>query len=217
MNHEETIEYYQMRAGEYDKVYTRDHPGRQAELAELYALSRQTLRGCNVLDLACGTGYWTRLISEKAASIIGVDINSATIREAEKKTYNCPVKFVLADIFEAPFKPGEFDGLLMTFLLSHVRRQDLDQMARKIKGILRPGSPAFLCDNNLICEMKPDLIWDKEHINSYKRRTLESGREYRILKNYFEADELRGILENWGTVEKMMFNTYYWSAVLTLS
>jgi ubiquinone/menaquinone biosynthesis C-methylase UbiE len=214
MNHDETIKYYQMRAGEYDKVYSRDNPDRQDELAELYTLSRGTLKGRHVLDLACGTGYWTRLVSEEAGSIVGVDINRATLAEAEKKTYQCPVRFVLADVFNLPFAGNEFDGLLMTYLLSHIRRQDLDHLSHRIRNILKPGSPVFMCDNNLICEMKPDLIWDKEHINSYKKRILESGRKYQILKNYFEEDELSGILEKWGNVEKMRFNKYYWSAIL---
>lgn len=203
-----------MRAGEYDKVYSRDNPGRQEELAELYSLSRGTLKGRHILDLACGTGFWTRLISEEAASIVGVDINQATLVEAEKKTYHCPVRFIQADVFHTPFNAGEFDGLLLTYLLSHLKRQDIDPLAQKIRNIIKPGSPAFVCDNNLICEMKPDLIWDDDHINSYKIRRLENGNEYRILKNYFEKDELIEIFRTWGMIEKLSFGTYYWSAIL---
>lgn len=216
MNHDETIEYYQKRAGEYDKVYSRDNPGRQEELADLYALSRDTLEGRNVLDLGCGTGYWTKIISEQARTIIGVDINSTTLAEAEKKKYRCPVQFIRADAFDLPFANNNFDGLLICYILSHIKRQDMDILARSVKRVIQPGSPAFLCDNNLICELEPDLIWDKEHINSYKKRRLENGREYEILKNYFEKEELIEIIRHWGKVEKLTYNRYYWSVLLTL-
>jgi demethylmenaquinone methyltransferase/2-methoxy-6-polyprenyl-1,4-benzoquinol methylase len=216
MNRDETVKYYQMRALEYDNVYTRDNPGRQEELAELYALSGDTLKGHHVLDIACGTGYWTRIISEQAVSIVGTDINPATLAEAEKKEYKCPVRFVQADVFDLPFTNNEFDGLLTSFILSHIKRQDLECLAQGIAHVIKPGSPVFLCDNNLICEQKPDLIWDNEHINSYKKRRLEDGSEYRILKNYFDREEISEIISPWGRIEKLNFGTYYWSVVLTM-
>ena len=63
MSFDQTREYYAQRAGEYDDVYTRDNPGRQDELAELYAMSQETLAGREVIDLACGTGFWTRKVN----------------------------------------------------------------------------------------------------------------------------------------------------------
>jgi ubiquinone/menaquinone biosynthesis C-methylase UbiE len=216
MDRDETIEYYENRAGEYDQVYHRDNPGRQEELADLYKQSRSILKGRKVLDLACGTGYWTRLLSEQAASIVGVDINPGTLAEAEKKSYRCPVRFVQSDVLDLPFADDEFDGLLVTFLLSHVKRQDLDKLLRGLIRVVKSGSPVFLCDNNLLCEQNPDLIWDNERINSYKIRKLEDGREYRILKNYFSDDEISNILGRWGKIETLTLGTYYWSVTLSL-
>ncbi len=214
MNHDETIEYYQMRAGEYDKVYTRDNPGRQTELAKLYESSRRTLSHRRVLDLACGTGYWTRLVSETAASILGIDINPATLIEAEKKRYLCPVNFIRADLFHLPLARQSFNGLLASYVVSHIRRQDFDLLTSTLKFLLEPGSRLFICDNNPVCESKPDIMWDNEHVNSYKRRTLENGREYRILKNYFEREELEKMFNSWGRIENFTFGIYYWSIAL---
>lgn len=216
MNRDETIEYYQMRAGEYDKMYTRDNPGRQKELAELYALSSDTLEGRHIIDLACGTGYWTRIVSEKAVSIVGLDINSGTLSEAKKKRHQCPVNFIQADVFRLPFEDRQFNGLLATYLISHIKRHDLDDLARRVRRVLESGTRAFFCDNNLACELKPRLIWDKDHINSYKVRRLEDGREFQILKNYFEREELLSIFKSWGRIERITFRTFYWSVVLTL-
>lgn len=216
MEQDKTIKYYNDRAREYDKVYFRDNWKRQGEIAQLYALSRRTLAGRNVLDIACGTGFWTKIVSEKARSITGIDINPATLDEARKKKYLCPMDFIISDFFNLPFGEDGFDGLLATFVLSHIKRQDIGRLYKSINKTIRPGSPVFLCDNNLICEMIPDLIWDERRINSYKKRQLENGKEYLILKNYFSREELAERLGGWGKVERAIYFEYYWAAVLTL-
>ena len=217
MESDETVEYYRKRAPEYEQAYFRDNPARQKELASLYDVSKRTLAGRNVLDLACGTGFWTRIVSEKAASIVGIDINKSTLLEAKKKTYRCRAQFIRSDFFDLPFSRDFFDGLMATYVVSHVRRQDLDRLGETVRRVVKSGSPAFICDNNPICEMIPGLIWDDSHINSYKKRRLENGEEYMILKNYYDREELVSIFKKWGKVEKLLFNEYYWAVVLTLN
>lgn len=216
MNVDQTIEYYQKRAPEYDKIYFRDNPDRQAELAKMYAASRQALRQRHVLDLACGTGYWTKIVAEQASSIVGIDINSGTLAEARRKHFGCPTFMAQADFFRLPFRGGNFNGLLATFALSHVRREDFETLRAGIQELIEPGSPAFFCDNNDVCELISELIWDENHVNSYRRRKLENGEEFIILKNYFTGDELTEIFSSWGTIEKLTFDAYYWSATLRL-
>jgi ubiquinone/menaquinone biosynthesis C-methylase UbiE len=216
MNDDQTIEYYQKRAQEYEKIYFRDVPPRQAELKRLYELSRKVMAGKRVLDLACGTGFWTEFISEEAKLIVGVDINSGTLVEAQKKKYKNLTEFVLADFERLPFAGGSFDALLATFILSHVRRQDIGGLKDHLKTLIKPGSPVFLCDNNLITEIVPVLNWDGEHVNSYVNRKLENGEQYRILKNYYNRQELVDITSSWGKLETLIFETYYWGIVLYL-
>ena len=216
MDRDQTIEYYQRRAGEYEKIYHRDDPARQTELSGLYALSQRVLSGRTVLDLACGTGFWTRIVSESAAAIIGVDINSETLAEARRKQYLCPTEFLLSDMHNLPLAPNRGDALLATYVVSHVRRQDMDRLRESISRIIGADSPAFICDNNLVCELKPDLVWDDEHVNTYKRRRLENGQEYLILKNYFDRDELKSFFDSWGKINELIFGQYYWAITLAM-
>jgi ubiquinone/menaquinone biosynthesis C-methylase UbiE len=214
MNDDETIEYYRKRAGEYDQIYLRDDPARQAELAAMYSLSSRALAGRQVLDLACGTGFWTQVVSGAAKSIVGVDINAATLAEAARKKYRCPVQFILADMFHLPLDIRRYDGALATFILSHVRRQDIPHLAEIVHRAVAPHSPVFLCDNNPITEATREITWDDEHINTYKKRRLENGEEYTILKNYFSRDELEAIIAPWGGIETIIYRDYYWAAVV---
>jgi hypothetical protein len=55
-----------------------------------------------------------------------------------------------------------------------------------------------------------------EHGNNYKRRFLDDGTEFVILKNYFEEAELRGILEPVFVIDRLDYGTHYWSVELRL-
>src|SRR5687767_8959260 len=59
--------YYAKRASEYERIY--DKPERQADLRALEARIRKMVAGRKVLELACGTGYWTDLIAPEAAQV----------------------------------------------------------------------------------------------------------------------------------------------------
>ncbi|MEZ5360457.1 MAG: class I SAM-dependent methyltransferase [Candidatus Zixiibacteriota bacterium] len=217
MNNDQTIEYYQKRAREYDKIYFRNDSLRQAEIHYLYALSRRVLVGRDILDIACGTGFWTRIVSDAVQSVIGLDINSGTLEVAREKTYRCPVDFIEGDFLNIGQLPKKVNGLLATFVMSHIKRQDYGALKETIARHVPPGSPIFFCDNNLICEVKPELIPDEEGINTYKKRILENGEEYTILKNYFEADELKSIFSDWGEITDFYFRKYYWAVCVTLA
>ena len=53
-----SLDYYRRRAGEYEAIYAK--PERQADLARLRSSIPARLAGRRVLEVACGTGYWTR-------------------------------------------------------------------------------------------------------------------------------------------------------------
>jgi SAM-dependent methyltransferase len=52
-----------------------------------------------VVDVACGTGYGTRLLGEKAKIAIGVDISSKAIEYAKQNNNMINVKFFVGDFF----------------------------------------------------------------------------------------------------------------------
>src|SRR4051812_47324167 len=75
--------YYAARANEYDKIY--DKPERQADLRLIERWLPALLSGKTVLEVACGTGYWTRLIAPAASSVVAIDSAPETLRIAEQR------------------------------------------------------------------------------------------------------------------------------------
>src|SRR5688572_19001903 len=53
--------YYSKRAGEYERIYEK--PERQSDLAKLKDVVRSFFASHVVLEVACGTGYWTQIIA----------------------------------------------------------------------------------------------------------------------------------------------------------
>ena len=79
------LDYYAQRASEYERIYIK--PERQADLRKLEEFLNNALRDEHVLEIACGTGYWTRVIAKSAASILATDYNSEVIELAKLKDY----------------------------------------------------------------------------------------------------------------------------------
>src|SRR5207247_4945398 len=117
-------DYYARRAGEYEKIFAK--PERQADLASLWTLLPGLFASRDVLEIACGTGYWTPLISESARSILATDINEEVLEIARHKAYpKHNVEFKIADAYTLANVTGRFAAGFAGFWWSHIPKQRL--------------------------------------------------------------------------------------------
>jgi SAM-dependent methyltransferase len=166
------VKYYKDRAKEYEQVYEWRDPRRQEEQDLMGAEMMNFFSGMDVIDIGCGTGYWTQIISETAKSIMG------------------PTEFKVMDAYRIDYPEKTFGGALTSFWLSHVRREDLDGWIKQMHRILKPGARVFVSDNAFIEGVGGDLVSKPGDPNTYKLRTLNDGSKHLIVKNYFTKDEL---------------------------
>jgi demethylmenaquinone methyltransferase/2-methoxy-6-polyprenyl-1,4-benzoquinol methylase len=181
---EEQKRYYAERAPEYDDWWYKrgryavepDALARwQADIAEVDAALEAFAPRGSVLELAAGTGLWTRKLVRLADRVVAVDANRETLalntNEAEH---------VLADVFE--FQPEEAFGVVFFgFWLSHVPEERFDCFWRTVRSALAPGGRVFLVDSGPI-ETEPG---DDRQV-----RQLADGREFRIVKKFWRPAEL---------------------------
>ena len=201
-------QYYADRAQEYERVY--DIPERQADLHTLRTHLRQALAGCDVLEVACGTGYWTQPLSETARSIVATDVNREVLDLAQRKSYpRDNVSFQVADALTLDGVSGEFTAGFAAFWWSHMKLSELPGFLRVFHAKLGPGRLVVFTDNTLKGTRHPFTSRDAEG-NMYQTRRLEDGREYEVLKNLPTEADLRTSLAGIANDINYTKLTYYW-------
>ncbi len=107
-------DYYANRAAEYERFY--DKPERQADLARLCGELPDYFAGATLLEIACGTGYWTPLLAERAAAVHATDENDEVLAIASTKSYpRSSVRFERCDAYALPSWSEKFSARCREF------------------------------------------------------------------------------------------------------
>jgi 2-polyprenyl-3-methyl-5-hydroxy-6-metoxy-1,4-benzoquinol methylase len=120
--------------------------------------------GKSVIDLACGTGFYTRSIRRLgSAEITGVDISQEMIDHAKKLEANDPlgIDYAVADVSDLPQR-GRFDIATAVYLLNYAF--DFSEMERMCQGAhrnLKEGGEFFVLTQN------PDFSFSGPNATKY--------------------------------------------------
>jgi SAM-dependent methyltransferase len=202
--------YYALRAREYEAVYAR--PERQADLATLRTAVAAFARGRRVLELACGTGYWTAALAETAAAVRATDVGTEVLDVARSKGLPPRVAFAIADAL-APGPPDDCDAAFAGFFWSHVARLDLGRFLGGLFGRLPPRSPVMFADNRYVAGSSTPLARTDERGDTFQWRTLGDGSVHEVRKNFPAAGEVHATLAAAGaTAIDVGESTYFWWA-----
>jgi SAM-dependent methyltransferase len=184
--------YYSNRAREYEKVYFRDDAVRQQEQLRIQDTMKKLFENKQVLEVACGTGYWTQFAAEAADHITAIDFSSEVLSIAEEK--NIPTNkasFHQGDAYRLEKVLGNFDAGYANFWFSHIPKKRVHEFLKQLHNRIGTGSQVFMADNVYI-ESVGGTLTQKENDdqNTYKIRTLENGSKFEIIKNYYSEVEL---------------------------
>jgi SAM-dependent methyltransferase len=211
----ELAEYYRERAAEYDAVYAK--PERQQDLATLHGLLPPLVAGLRVLEIAAGTGYWTRVLSSSAAAITATDLNAETLDLARAREYGrADVTFRLADAFSLDEVPGEFGAAFAGFFWSHVLRADVPRFLAGLSARLAPGARLIVVDNRYVPGSNHPISRTTEAGDTYQCRTLSDGRGYEILKNFPDREQFTADVADVAAEVRWTELRYYWLATCVL-
>jgi demethylmenaquinone methyltransferase/2-methoxy-6-polyprenyl-1,4-benzoquinol methylase len=200
--------YYARRASEYERIYTR--PERQADLAVLRARLGSTFAGRRVLELACGTGYWTEVIARSAAQVTALDIGDEVLEVARRRPGADKVTFVRGSAYEIPPQGRVHDALFAGFWWSHVPLERLDAFLEQALAAVAPGALLAFLDNRYVEGSSTPLSRTDGAGNSYQQRRLDDDSTYEVLKNFPSEGELirRASRYGWGANVDLL--EYYW-------
>jgi SAM-dependent methyltransferase len=204
------IDYYDRRAPFYEAIYRREEPARRAELEAIAAELRRRMAGRRVLDVACGTGFWTAVYAAEAEEVVGVDASPAMLAEARAKRLPPNVRLVTGDAYELSAIDGEFDAAVATFWISHVPRERVVRFLDALHLRVRPGSIVFMADNVFEPGIGGELVQIVGDANTYKRRTLPDGSIHDVVKNYYTPEDLARLLPGARDLEIHAGTFYTW-------
>jgi len=181
--------YYDRRAPEYDEWYRgagrfaeRDRPGWGQEV-EALGLALAALPPARTLDVACGTGFLTRLLP---GELVGLDQSEAMLEEARRQAPEAT--YVQGDALSLPFEDGAFERVFTAHFYGHLEDGDRERFVAEARRL----APELVVVDSAL----------REDVDSEERqeRILNDGSRWEVYKRYFEPDALARELGGGDTV-----------------
>jgi demethylmenaquinone methyltransferase/2-methoxy-6-polyprenyl-1,4-benzoquinol methylase len=206
---DDQIAYYRARAPEYDAWWFRtgrfdrgaaNNAAWHADVARVERAFTEMLaeeRPATVLELACGTGLFTRHLAPRAAHVTAVDASPEVIAINRGRVAATNVDYVQADLFDFE-PPARYDLVFMGFWLSHVPHARFDAFWAMVRRALKTDAFAYLVDSahdptsHAVDHPTPDRQ------AGLATRRLDDGREFRIVKVFWEPATLTARLRTSG-------------------
>lgn len=155
-----------------------------------YQWARSFAEAARVLDAACGTGYGSRMLAGAgAASVLGIDLDQATVDAAQRSLATDRLSFACADATQLPVADGSFDLYTSFETIEHIAADE--RFVAEAARVVRPGG-RFLCStpNRLLTNPRTtihDQPFNRFHIREYSQPELDA-----LLRRHFREVQWRG-------------------------
>jgi SAM-dependent methyltransferase len=110
-------------------------------------LSNHLRSGMGVLELGCGTGYFTRELARSGANVIAIDVSRELLEIAQA---DCPAENVRYEIQNASaltYPNAMFDSVVGSSVLHHL---EVNEALREIYRVLKPGGTIYFTEPNML-------------------------------------------------------------------
>lgn len=201
----EQSEYYRARASEYDEWWFRNGRYNQGaalnaqwfgEIRTVAAMLEAKAPLGRVLELACGTGNWTRELARLGSEVTALDASPEMLEINARKVLSSSVRYIQTDLF-AWTPDARYDFVFFGFWLSHVPEDLFVGFWEFVRRCLRDDGRVFFVDS-----LSPSTGTAADHCvqergTNLQRRQLNDGREFQVYKIYYDpanlTERLRGL------------------------
>ncbi len=130
-------------------------------------LTNHLLPEMKVLELGCGTAYFTRELAKTGATITAIDISPDLLALAR---HNCPadsVTFEAENAYDLSYPDNSFDSVVGSSVLHHL---EVEKALCEILRVLKPGGSLYFTEPNML---NPQIALQK-NLPALKRRLGDS-------------------------------------------
>ena len=206
---EQSAQFYAKHAPHHDAIY--EAPERQDDLEEMIERVADLLDGHTVLELACGTGYWTAVLAEAADAVLATDINPEMLALGQARGLPADkVQWCQVDAFDLPADLGDFTAVFIGFWWSHVKRDQQDKFLAQLRARVGKDVLLVLLDDVYVEGSSPTVARTDLDGNTYKIETAPDGERYEIPKTYPSDSGLRKRLANATREIRITRLEFYW-------
>lgn len=159
-----------------------------------YAITFDYIKDKDVIDIACGEGYGSFLMSKYAKNIIGIDIDKNTIDNANSKYVNNNLLYLQGDVSKIPLQSSTIDVVVSFETIEHTTMHD--DMMLEIKRVLKP--------DGLLIMSSPDKY------NYSEKRGFRN--KFHVKELYLE--EFENLIKKYFKYDKMLFQRYFHGSMM---
>jgi SAM-dependent methyltransferase len=149
-------------------------------------LSDHLRPGITILEIGCGTGYFTRELTQRGADIVAIDVSPDLLEIAKAKSSAPNVRYEIQNACALTYSDATFDSVVGSSILHHL---EIEEALREIYRVLKPGGTIYFTEPNML---NPQIAIQK-NVPWIKRRLGDSPDE-----TAFFRWSLRRLLEQTG-------------------
>lgn len=155
----------------------------EVEHMNRYIFAQSLVNDKKVLDAACGLGYGSEILAEKADKVFGVDISEDAILYAKNNYRMKNLDFKVADIEKLPFENDFFDVVVSFETIEHIDCEKQKSFLSEIKRVLK--------DDGLLVISTPNReVYKKREKNQFHVAELSVEEFKQILDDNFRNVQL---------------------------
>jgi len=118
----------------------------------------------NVLELGCGTGYFTRELAKLKVHVTAIDISPELIEEAKSEIKSEKVSFEVQNAYEMTYGLNLFDAVIGSSVLHHL---EIEKAVTEIYRVLKPGGMIAFTEPNMLnpqIALQKNIPWLKRKL-----------------------------------------------------
>jgi len=157
---------------------------------ERYKFASRYIKGKEVLDISCGTGYGSRILYDSGAKrVVGVDISSETVNFAYAKYKVNGLEFKVGNVLNIDFPENYFDVITCFETIEHVQNQK--KALTELRRVLKPMGLLIISSPNRKLTSPGKSINDHPN-NPFHKKEYSTGEFILALDRYFKILEVYG-------------------------
>jgi ubiquinone/menaquinone biosynthesis C-methylase UbiE len=209
MSNQNLAKYYALLGEAVEDKYLE--PDMDEDIDDMSIHLGNVLAGHTVLELGCGTGFWTEVAAESAASVLAVDINANLVDIArERGMPEGKVSFRVADALDLPEDIGKFSAVLVSFLWSHLTKGEQEKLLATLKKRLGKDVLLVILDDSFVEGFSETIARTDAEGTTYEILTAPEGERFEVPKSYQSDSALRKRLGNVGKEIKIERIEFFW-------